>query len=177
MNDEPATPLAVVGLVTAGAGGLITRVTFWVAFGAVPLAAWTVKANEPAVVGVPLTIPLVAFSVRPGGNVPVAMDQVMGVVPVAVNVRLYAVPTVPFGGAVLVIVGATVAVAMTMVTLWVALGSVPLAACTVNVNEPAVVGVPLRMPLVPLRARLVGNVPVAMLHVIGVVPVAVKVWL
>ena len=85
VNDEPATPLAVVGLVMAGAGGLMTMVTFWVALGAVPLAAWTVKPNEPAVVGVPLNMPLVALRVRPAGSAPVAMLQVIGVVPVAVK--------------------------------------------------------------------------------------------
>ena len=66
---------------------------------------------------------------------------------------------------------------MTMVLFWVAFGNVPLAACTVKLNEPAVVGVPLNTPLVALKARPAGKVPEATLHVIGVVPVAVKVWL
>ena len=78
------------------------------------MAAWTVKPNDPAVVGVPLKMPVVALSVRPGGT-PVAMLHVMGAVPVAVKVKVYAVPTVPFGGAALVMVGATVAAAMVMV--------------------------------------------------------------
>ena len=59
-----------------------------VALGAVPLAAWMVKANEPATVGVPLKTPLVALSVRPVGGVPVVILHVMGVVPVAVKVWL-----------------------------------------------------------------------------------------
>ena len=74
-------------------------------------------------------------------------------------------------------VGATVAAAMTMVLLWVAFGRVPLAACTVKLNVPAAVGVPLNTPLVPLRVRPAGSVPVVMLQVMGVVPVAVKVLL
>ena len=78
------------------------------------MAAWTVKLNEPAVVGVPLKVPLVALSVRPGGT-PVAMLHVMGAVPVAVKVKVNAVPTLPFGGAVLVMTGATVAAVMVMV--------------------------------------------------------------
>ena len=123
-------PLAGVTLVMFGAAdaAAMTMVTLCVALGRVPLAACTANVNEPAVVGVPLRMPLEALSVRPVGNVPVAMDQVIGAVPVAVKVRLYAVPTVPFGGAVLVIAGATDAAAMTMVTVWVAFGSVALAA-------------------------------------------------
>ena len=63
-------------------------VLLWVAFGNVPLAACIVKLNEPATVGVPLNTPLVLLSVRPLGSVPLATLQVMGVVPVAVKVRL-----------------------------------------------------------------------------------------
>ena len=74
-------------------------------------------------------------------------------------------------------IGATVAAVMVMELFWVAFGNVPLAACTVKLNEPAVVGVPLNTPLAALRASPAGSVPVAMLQVIGVVPVAVKVWL
>ena len=73
--------------------------------------------------------------------------------------------------------GATVAAAITMVILWVALGSVPLAAWTVKLNDPEVVGVPLKVPLVVLSVTPGGTVPVAMLHIMGEVPVAVKVWL
>ena len=67
---------------------MISIATFWVALGAVPLAAWTVKPNDPAVVGVPLKVPLVVLRVRPGGTVPVAMLQVMGEVPLAVKVKV-----------------------------------------------------------------------------------------
>ena len=88
MNDEPATPLAVAGLLMTGASGLITMVTLCAALGAVPLATWTVKKNELAAVGVPLRRPDVALSVSPAGTVPVAMLQVIGVVPVAVKVWL-----------------------------------------------------------------------------------------
>ena len=83
----------------------------------------------------------------------------------------------PTGGAELVMIGATVEAVMVMELFWVAFGNVPLAACTVKLNEPAVVGVPLITPVVLLSVRPVGSVPLAMLQVIGVVPVAVKVWL
>ena len=84
----PVTPPAVVGLVITGASGAITMVLLCVALGSVPLAAWTVKLNDPDVVGVPLSVPLVPLSVSPGGTVPVAMLHVMGEVPVAVKVWL-----------------------------------------------------------------------------------------
>ena len=85
MKAEPDTPPAVLGLVMTGAGELMTMVLACCELGAVPLAAWMVKANELAVVGLPLNTPLVALRVRPAGNVPVAMLQVIGVVPVAVK--------------------------------------------------------------------------------------------
>ena len=74
-------------------------------------------------------------------------------------------------------VGAIVAAVMVMVLLWVALGNVPLAACRVKVKVPATVGVPLTMPVVLLSVRPLGSVPLAMVHVIGLVPMAVKVRL
>ena len=88
MKAAPTTPLAAFALVIVGAGGLIWTVLVCCALGNVPLAAWTVNANEPTVVGVPLNAPLAAFSVRPVGSVPVARLQVTGVVPLAVKVWL-----------------------------------------------------------------------------------------
>ena len=66
----------------------MVMVLLCVAFGKVPLAAWMAKVNEPAVVGVPFNMPLVALRVRPAGKVPEATLQVIGVVPLAVKVRL-----------------------------------------------------------------------------------------
>ena len=89
-TDVPLTTMlaGATAKVMAGesAAATMTMVTFCVALGGVPLAACTVRPNEPAVVGVPLNWPLVALSARPGGTVPVAIDQVIGVVPVAVKV-------------------------------------------------------------------------------------------
>ena len=73
--------------------------------------------------------------------------------------------------------GATVAAVMVMLALWVAFGNVPLAACTVKLNEPAAVGVPLTTLLTLLSVRPAGSAPLATLQVMGVVPLAVKVWL
>ena len=87
---------------SAGAPGSMTMESAFVPLPAA-LAALTVKLDVPAVVGVPEMAP--AESVKPPGNTPVSMLHVIGVVPVAVNVWLYAVPTVPPGNAVVVIVG------------------------------------------------------------------------
>ena len=78
-----------------------------VAFGSVPLAAVIVPLKVPAAVGVPEMTPC-ELIVSPVGR-PGAVN-VIGAVPVAVQVKLYGTPTVPVaGGAALVIVGATAA--------------------------------------------------------------------
>jgi hypothetical protein len=51
------------------------------------LVAATVNENEPAAVGVPIYAPVVAFSVRPGGNVPEATLHIT-VSPEETNVAL-----------------------------------------------------------------------------------------
>ena len=57
------------------------------AVGSTPFAACTEKIARPAVLGVPLSTPA-GDSVKPGGSEPEASDQLIGVVPVAVNVKL-----------------------------------------------------------------------------------------
>ena len=67
------------------------RVTFPEAF-----VALTVKLNVPVAVGVPDIVPFAARD-KPPGNVPLAISQAIGVVPVAASVWLYAVPSTPPG--------------------------------------------------------------------------------
>jgi hypothetical protein len=171
----PTVPVAVgAALVMVGAtgAGLITMLKPWVALGKVLLAAVIVPLNVPAAVGVPEITPAVLMA-NPVGR-PVAV-KVIGAVPVAVTVKLYAVPTVPVAvGGALVIVGATGAGLITMLKPWVALGKVPFAAVIVPLNVPTAVGVPEITPAV-LIANPVGR-PVAV-KVIGAVPVAVQVKL
>ena len=50
--------------------------------------ALTVKLNVPVAVGIPVIAPVVSFKFRPVGNVPLAIAQVIGVVPVALNLWL-----------------------------------------------------------------------------------------
>jgi hypothetical protein len=78
-----------------------------------------VKLNVPAVVGLPEIVPVAAASVRPAGSAPELMLQLCGVVPpLACSVVEYALPTVPPGSNVVVIVGSevTVRVAAELVT-------------------------------------------------------------
>ena len=109
-------PFGSVPVIARGAGE-ITIVSFCVAFcaGLPESVTFTVTGDEPAAVGVPLSVhPL---NVRPAGSVPV-IEQLYGGVPSeAVIVELYATPTVPFAK-VLVIVSA--AGAITIVSFWLA---------------------------------------------------------
>jgi hypothetical protein len=134
------------------------------------LVAFTVKVDVPAAVGVPVIAP-VSARFKPAGNVPLSTLHVMGVPPVATSVRLYAVPTTPFGNDVVVIATAVIV----MDNCFVSLPSV-LVAITVKVDVFAVVGVPVMVP-VAARVKPAGNSPLSILHVMGVPPLAASVWL
>ena len=72
--------------------------------------------------------------------------------------------------------GASGAAAMVRLTAWVALGAVPLAACTVKLKLPDAVGVPERTPVLLLSVMPAGKAPAEIVQVIVVgTPVAVKV--
>ena len=70
------------------------------------LVALTVKVELPAAVGMPLILPVSLFRLRSVGRSPFSTRHVIGVVPSAVRVWLYAVPTLPFGRVSVVMVGA-----------------------------------------------------------------------
>jgi hypothetical protein len=132
------------------------------------LVAFTVKVDDPAVVGNPVIAP-VGEMIKPAGNVPLSRLHVMGAVPVAASCWLYAVPTDPPGNVVVVIVGGVPA----EIVMDNSLVSSPseLVAFTVKVDFPAVVGIPVIAP-VGARTRPAGNEPLSRLHVMGVLPVA-----
>ena len=81
---------------------LIVMVKFFVSL-PLALVALTTKEVVPVAVGVQEIVPE-EESDKPFGNVPLSLLHVMGVSPVAVNVWLYAVFTVPLGNDVVVIV-------------------------------------------------------------------------
>ena len=51
-------------------------------------AALIVKLNVPFTVGVPEITPVLPFKLKPFGSIPLAIDQVIGVVPVTLSVWL-----------------------------------------------------------------------------------------
>ena len=99
----PAVPLVNVSVVIVGDVMIVIEKIFLLF--PMSLVALTWNVDVPDVVGVPEITPSVE-SVKPVGNVPVSMSQIMGVSPVAVNVWLYTVPVFPSGNVAVVIVGA-----------------------------------------------------------------------
>ena len=75
-----------------------------------------------------------------------------------------------------VIVGATASVSMVMLNCFES-DDTEFVALTVKLNVSADVGVPEIAPVVLFKLNPVGRLPLAIDHVIGVVPVAVSVWL
>ena len=65
---------------------------------------------------------------------------------------------------------------MTMIRAFVPLPAL-FVALTVKLNVSIDVGVPVIAPVVAFRLRPVGRLPLAIDHVIGVVPVAASLWL
>ena len=129
-----------------------------------------VKLNVPAVVGVPLITPVVAFRFRPAGRKLCDIDHEKGVVPPAVAIVVeYAVAAVAGGSVVVVIVSA---VAMVIERSRVTAAPALSATRTVKLETPFVEGVPVITPVAATMLRPVGNVPAVTDHVRGEVPPA-----
>ena len=107
--------------------------------------------------GVPLSTPLDALKVTPAGNAPDSLRVGAGD-PLAVTVKLPALPTVNVVLLALVIAGAWLTVS---VKLCVAAEPTPLEAVNVRLYVPAVptAGVPLNTPVDALKVTPVGNAP------------------
>ena len=122
--------------------------------------------------GVPEISPVFAFSNRPFGNAPLVMLNVGAGKPVAVTVKVPAVPTVKVALATLVIVGACPTVSA---KFCVASGLRPLVAVTVKLNTPLLpmAGVPLSKPWL-LNVTPCGRVPLVTLKLGAGNPLAVK---
>src|SRR5579883_2509388 len=129
--------------------------------------AVTVKVEVPAAVGVPPMLPS-GPRLRPAGKAPLVTSQTYEPVPpLAASVVEYAVPTVPLGSDVVVIVtGAAATVMLNALDAVCALLSVTVA---VKFEVPAAVGVP---PMLPAGFRLkpAGSVPAVTAHVYPPVP-------
>ena len=136
---------------------------FWEALPPSESVTVTVTVRVPATVGVPETVPVVAFIVRPAGKL--VADHVNGAWPlVLVSAALYTTPTAPLGSVPL-IVGRDHNVRFS-----IRLALAPAASVTVMLmlNGPATVGVPEMTPVLALMAMPLGR-PLAA-HVYGGVP-------
>ena len=102
----PLPPLVTVTVCSAAGALVIVIDSSFVSLPAL-LVALTVNLAVPSAVGVPLISPVSLFRLRPAGRLPPSKLHVMGVVPVAVRIWLYASPTLPSGR-----------VSVVMVTLW-----------------------------------------------------------
>ena len=131
-----------------------------VSAGTLESVALTVKLDVPAVVGVPVMLPLAA-NANPAGSAPAVIDQVIGAVPpVDCSAALYVELTIPFGSVVVVML--IVAAVIVMLRLAVAVRFAASFTCTVKLDVPAVVGVP--EIVFPLRVKPAGRVPAVMLQ-------------
>jgi hypothetical protein len=134
--------------------------------------AVAVNVATPSDAGVPLITPVEAFKVSPEGSAPPVTDQVIGMLPEAVTVWEYAVPTSAAGrGELVVIAGAAETVRLKLFELL----PTALVAATVNVATPLALGIPLRTPVDAFKVSPFGSDPLVTDQAIGVVPEALKV--
>ena len=147
-------------MVRLAAPGAIERVKSLVALARVLSTTFTVKLEDPDADGVPESSPE-AFSDKPAGSVPDAMDQLNGgVPPEAASVCEYAVPAVPAGsGEPVVMVRLGVAASMVNPYVWVTDTPARSVIVTVKFEVPVRLGVPLIAPFDEPRVKPAGSDP------------------
>src|SRR3972149_4405203 len=138
--------------------------------------ALTVKFEVPAAVGVPLISPVALLRLSAAGSAPTVTAHVMGdLPPLLARVWLYARFTVPSDSDAVVTAGYALTV---MLSAFVAMALLSSVTCTVKLDTPAVVGMPLISPVALLSVSPAGSVPTVSAHTYGVFPpAAVSVWL
>ena len=106
-GEAEAVPLPSVVTVMVYSVGAALAIVIDSSFVLLPalLVALTVNLAVPSAVGVPLISPVSAFRLRPAGRPP-SMLHVIGAVPVAARVWLYASPTLPSDRLLVVMLGA-----------------------------------------------------------------------
>ena len=127
-----------------------------------PLESVTVNVTPPdaVAVGVPVIAPVDAFSVNPAGRLPPVTVHVYGEVPpLTASEALYAVPTVPAGSDVVVMLSADATIVSVTVTDFACAGA--LESVTVNVTriDADDVGVPVIAPVDAFSANPAGRLP------------------
>jgi hypothetical protein len=129
--------------------------------------------KAPCVVGVPERSPVAALIVTPVGRVPEAIVHTYGdVPPVAARTEVYAVPTVPEGGAPMIEMAPVATVPITILFDAETVSGTSLESVTEKVTGkvPSAVGVPEMTPVEALNVKPAGRVPAVMLSVRGGVP-------
>jgi hypothetical protein len=159
--ETPTVPFGRPVVVMASVGLAIVMLRFLVELAFAESVTRTPKVEMPAAAGVPEICPP-EFNDRPAGKLPDAIDHAYGGVPlVAPTDAEYPIPTVPFGRLLVEIAGAGAEIVM--LRLLDALRFVESVTRTVNVNVPAVEGVPEIVPLV-FRDKPPGKLPDSIDH-------------
>ena len=127
-----------------------------------PDTAFTVNVDVPAVVGVPEIAPVEEVRARPSGRLPDDTDHVAPVM-LAVRFAEYGEFVMPSGRLVVVILSVSTGELIVSVNCFSSLAE-PYTALTVNVEVPAVVGVPEITPVEELSDNLAGRVPLITLQ-------------
>ena len=136
------------------------------------LVAARVRVAVPGAVGVPPITPTTVFISIPAGSAPLVIAQVIGAGPETASVCKYGAPTKATGnGEVVTIEGGPLTVRLSCLEL------LPnaLVARTIREVAPGVAGVPLRDPVDLFNVSPAGTGPFVTLHVIGVLPEAVRI--
>ena len=142
----------------------IVKMNVWLALSDALSDTFTVKEKVPALWGFPLKTPLAAASVTPRGRVPlVTVQRYGGVPPEAARVIEYGTLTVPPGSAAGVVM--TRLDAIFRVNGLVALTEALSVTCTVKLNVPELVGVPVIAPVAAFKLKPEGKAPVMVTHV------------
>ena len=119
-----------------------------------PFASVTFTLKVPEAVGVPVTAPFDAFSVKPAGRVPL-IEYVYGAVPpvTVIAVPLNGTPTSP------VVTDEHTALSAALIVITQPLEDTPFASVTFTLKVPEAVGVPVTAPFDAFSVKPAGNVP------------------
>jgi hypothetical protein len=184
----PRVKVALFVEVMAGAAPepFTVRVKLWEAGEPTPLLAVKVIGKVPLAVGVPASTPVPGVKVTPPGRDPVSARVGVGD-PVAVTVKVPAVPLVKVVWLTEVMAGAVPELVTVRVKLWEAFGVTPLLAVNVIGKVPLAVGVPASTPVPgvkvtppgrdPVSARVGVGEPAAVTVKVPAVPWVKVVWL
>ena len=142
----------------------IVTLNVWVATSDTLSDTRTVKEKVPALRGLPPRTPVAEASVMPRGRVPLTtVQRYGGVPPEAASCTEYGTLTDPPGNAGGVVM--TRLEAIFSVNALLALTDALSVTCTVKLNVPEPVGVPVIAPVAAFKPKPVGKDPAVMVHV------------